>query len=669
MDQMNLLLAPAVFLMQRLRLLPKFAIVSLMFALPLLVAAFFLFSELSASIRAARHERTGAQQVQALQQLIGTVQRHRALMHMQISGNEHIAGPVRQARDAVDRRFAAADGSAITERGAVISQHWRDAVQSWGALKVDVIKAKPSYARHTELIGRLTTLRSLIADQSGLTFDPEPDSYRLIQLITSSLPPIIDGLSQIGGRGAAYIDTALLEPNEDLMLNSLVMVARHDLARLLLQFETVFGGSPDQQAKLNRHRQAVEESVAFLERAKNEVINAYDQTSGAAFFDAASASMEALNATALTAADLLDELLQARIERDANRLLMIAGVLAAALLSAIYLLAGFYASFSREVAALEAAAERAAQGDLSTDIKSDARDEIGRLAHAFGAMNRSLATLVAQVQQGSAAINRTSHEIAVDSTSLAARTEAQFSALQQTASALQGLTTVVRQNEKNAAQATELAASAAAVARSGGEAVARVTTTMGAINDSSRKIIDIIDVIDGIAFQTNLLALNAAVEAARAGSHGRGFAVVAAEVRALAQRSGAAAQEIKHLINSSVTQVGQGNQQAGAAGVTMKEIVEVVEHVAALMRDIAGASVAQSAAIAEVSQAMVQMESVTGSNATLVEHTAAAADALKQQALDLSASAAAFKLEQPPPQPKRPEPALPSIGRHCPMLP
>ena len=290
------------------------------------------------------------------------------------------------------------------------------------------------------------------------------------------------------------------------------------------------------------------------------------------------------------------------------------------------------------------AAQQLATGDLTTSVDSDKHDEIGRLLHAMNSIGKGLSSVVQQVRQGTDAIAEASAQIAAGNANLSARSEAQASSLEETASSMEELTSTVKQNADSADQANALVTSASQVASKGGEMVAQVTHTMGQINASSRKIVDIIGVIDGIAFQTNILALNAAVEAARAGEQGRGFAVVATEVRNLAQRSAAAAKEIKTLITDSVEKVGTGTRLADAAGKTMDEIVESVQKVAAIMGEIDTASREQASGIEQVNQAITQMDEMTQQNATLVEQASAATDAMRDQAQELSNVVRTFKL-------------------------
>jgi methyl-accepting chemotaxis protein-1 (serine sensor receptor) len=285
-----------------------------------------------------------------------------------------------------------------------------------------------------------------------------------------------------------------------------------------------------------------------------------------------------------------------------------------------------------------------AQGDLTQRIEVRSNDETGRLMGALRDMNDSLVEIVTRVRAGTDTIATASAEIADGNLDLAARTEQQAGSLEETASSMEELTSTVRQNADNARQANGLAGSASQIAARGGAAVDQVVETMGAIHTSAGKIVEIIAVIDGIAFQTNILALNAAVEAARAGEQGRGFAVVAGEVRNLAQRSASAAKEIKRLIDDSVGKVQHGTALVDQAGATMKEIVASVDRVAGIMAEISAASQEQNAGIGQVNQAVNQMDQATQQNAALVEQASAAAQSLQQEAAMLAQTVGAFRI-------------------------
>ena len=302
-------------------------------------------------------------------------------------------------------------------------------------------------------------------------------------------------------------------------------------------------------------------------------------------------------------------------------------------------------SITRPLSEAVQVARKVAHGDLTSRIHSTTTDETGQLLAALREMNDSLSRIVGQVRIGSDTIATASTQIAAGNLDLSSRTEEQASSLEETASSMEELTSTVKQNADNAHQANSLANSASDVASRGGAVVAQVVETMAEINESARKIVDIISVIDGIAFQTNILALNAAVEAARAGEQGRGFAVVAAEVRTLAQRSAAAAKEIKELIGNSVEKVDAGSKLVDAAGTTMNEVVESVKRVNDIISEIAAASAEQTAGIEQINRAIMEMDNVTQQNASLVEEAAAAAESMQDQAGSLAKAVEVFKLD------------------------
>ena len=338
--------------------------------------------------------------------------------------------------------------------------------------------------------------------------------------------------------------------------------------------------------------------------------------------------------------------LQAYEEAQAasTRTMMLAAVTVAILLVLALISASLIIrTITRNLDSAVQVAETVAQGDLRSHIEVTSKDELGRLMLALKGMNNNLLSIVGRIRESSESIATGATQISTGNNDLSQRTEEQASNLQQTAASMEELASTVRHNTDNAQQATTLARNAAHTASQGGEAMEQVTQTMETISASSRKIADIIGVIDGIAFQTNILALNAAVEAARAGEQGRGFAVVAGEVRALAGRSAEAAKEIKLLIQQSVSQVNEGTTLVEATGKTIGDVVQQVQSVAALIQEISNASQEQSQGTGQVSDAIAQLDQVTQQNAALVEESAAAANSLSYQAAELNRLVATFK--------------------------
>lgn len=644
---MNFIFAPATRLMHKLKLLPKFILVTLVVTLPLAVVTVLLMNELGHSISQAEQERSGMHLIRDAQTIIELAQQARGLKHVALAGNNTNPGPAEKSLQDIAQRMAALDKDVQTAGVAGISEGWGEAKKRWAELvdKQGSLKSHDNYLAYGNFIGQMMKFSIRVADHSRLSFDPQVDTNYLIAIYVKNLPEMADQLTDISGRGAAYINTGLMEANEDVLLNSTTMLAQRDLDHLPLQLDAVYSENPSVKPQLEAQLSALSGALAFLDKTRKEVLNANDQAKGDEFLQTGFKAASGMYQFGAAAENVIDRALEVRLAGFArSRMLVVAGVFLILML-ATYLLVGFYRSFSEDVNELELAVERVASGDLTVRSASEGRDEIALLRNAFGQMNTGLAELVSGVRSGTDAISTASTQIASGNAELSARTEEQAHSLQQTAASMEKLATAVSQTTDNAHQANRLAQAASQVAVVGGSAVAQVVETMGAISDSSRQINDIIAVIDNIAFQTNILALNAAVEAARAGESGRGFAVVAAEVRNLAQRSAQAAKEIKGLITDSVQKVEVGGRQVSEAGKTMDQIVESVRRVSDIISEISSASTEQRGGIEQVNQAIGHMDQITQANAALVEQAAAAAESMRDQVGVLAQAVSVFRLE------------------------
>ena len=441
----------------------------------------------------------------------------------------------------------------------------------------------------------------------------------------------------------------LLGGDEKSMQDESSRIARQweQLPPLMKAYERTLGDAQEREAfarlqeAVQRYQASQPQLLSLLKEGRIEDARVYLRGDSRKAFRATTDAMAKLNDSNAAGAREASE----RSNRDYTNVrwgigLMIAVALALGAAVAVMLTR----SLTTPLAHAAATADRIADGDLSLPVRSDRRDELGDLLRALARMQDALNASVSSVRSGADAVSVAAQEVSSGGHDLSARTEQAAASIEQTSAAMQQVAETVRHSAASAQQAHHLAQAAAEVATQGGAVVARVVETMTGIQTSSRRIGDIIGVIDGIAFQTNILALNAAVEAARAGEQGRGFAVVAAEVRTLAQRSAQAAREIKTLISSSVEQVDRGGQLVGEAGSTMEEVVRSVESVRQLIGDIATTVQAQTQSVGEVNAAIVQLDGMTQQNAALVEESAAAAESLKVQADGLLAAVSKFRL-------------------------
>jgi methyl-accepting chemotaxis protein len=648
-------MTPHIPLLARLKLWQKFALVAgLGLALATPPIALLVRDELEA-LRLARDEHAGVAPVRELVQVLRLTQQHRGLSAAVLAGDT-IKADAREAKaKEVDALLAKAlqAGAALTNepeanrRREKIQQQWQSLRADLAARKLDGPK---SFARHTDLVAEQISWMADLVNDTGLILDPQEHSYHLVASLSRPLPRATEVLGQLRAMGAAVLAQAQGQPTAEEM-GALTMVLRQlEIPRVEVQqsLGRMAHASPVLAQRLAAPRQQAEDSMnKAVELVRTNLLNPGAATmDGEQYWKGMSAAMDAQYALIQAGFEVLESELDARVAQARTALL---ATLAGAVLAiglAVWIIISVVRGTNRAVASTVAAAEALAQGDFTHRVDVATRDEMSQVAQALAGAMQSLSQLVRDIKASSDSVGVAAAEIASGNADLSARTEQSASSLQQTASAMHEIHTTLTSSAETARQATQLAGSASNVATRGGEVVGQVVSTMGDISANSRKIADIIGTIDGIAFQTNILALNAAVEAARAGEQGRGFAVVAGEVRNLAQRSAAAAREIKTLISTSVERVEAGSRLVGEAGQTMEEIVQQVHKVSDLINEISHATVQQTQGVGEVNAAVGNLDQTTQQNAALVEQSAAAAVSLKQQAAALQAAMARFRVDE-----------------------
>jgi methyl-accepting chemotaxis protein len=638
-------------LLNRLSISRKLMALTLLVLVAISIPSAFQMSQAHDLALAAQGELDGLGPARQLVKLVQLTQQHRGLAAATLGGNAQAQAPREAKAAAVKQQFDKLNAMLTPDLMTdAMRSSWKEAQKQWDALSGQVagkaLTASESSTKHAQLIAVDFKLLDQLVDQSGLILDPEANTYFLISATLTKLPYAAEALGQTRARGAGFLAEGKIGPEGRTLLAGLVQQSSDQQASMVTGFEKSFAVDPEVKKKLGDKISSLNAQVeASLNLTRQELIGAEElKLSPQEYIASFTRTIDAIFACGDVAMDTLDDILTKRAHQLRATMWTVAG-LVSLMIVGIYLTSR---SISRSITVpLEHAArlaEHIAQRDLCGDVENKRRDEIGQMLTALLSMRDSLRGVIVEVRGNADEVALASQELAVGNSDLSQRTEQQASALEQTASSMEELSSTVRSNADQAADASKLAQRASQAALSGGEAVNRIISTMQGIESSSRRIEEIISVIDGIAFQTNILALNAAVEAARAGEQGRGFAVVASEVRALAQRSAEAAKQIKALIVASVDQVESGSRLVGGAGETMQDTVASIRQLSEMVAQISQASSEQSGGLGQISEAVSHMDQLTQQNAALVEETAAAGMNLQEQARRLAALVNTFKV-------------------------
>jgi methyl-accepting chemotaxis protein len=634
----------------KLKVWHTYLILSLIGIMVASIPTYLYFKEASKGLTAYSSEQAGMPGVASMLRVIQYTQQHRGLSALVLGGTSAAEDKRAAKQGEADAAFAALDALVARIGDPVIGQRWSEPRREWDTLRAGVagktLSVAQSYAAHTALLAKALKINELIGDYYGLSLDPDKDSYQLIQAMYYQLPYLTEELGQLRAKGAGLLGKKEASQEERQIISSMI----GKINDRVLQTTNAFGKAVNYNPAIGKNlAPLMDDAVALsatITALANEQILKPDTLAYSApdYVAAATRAIDAQFALNSAAKADLDAMFITKIGTFHTERWTMLGVMLALLGAAGWFTVLVTRAVTVPLNNAVAVAQSVASGNLVNEFALGADNEVGKMLRALKEMNDSLRGIVGDVRDSIDNISAATRDIASGNNDVSSRLESQASNLEETASSMEELTSTVRQNADNAHQANELVLGASQAATKGAAVVSQVVQTMGDINEGSRKIVDIISVIDGIAFQTNILALNAAVEAARAGEQGRGFAVVASEVRNLAQRSASAAKEIKVLINHSVDRVEAGNQQASDAGSAMSEILDSVTRITSIMAEIAVASAEQGSGIEQINHAVTQMDDMTQQNAALVEQTAAASSSLQEQAATLVQAMSIFKL-------------------------
>jgi methyl-accepting chemotaxis protein len=634
----------------RLHIWQKLMLLGAVFALLFAIPTTLYLRQVASGLVQTSREAEGLGRAESALALLRHLGQHRALAAGVLGGDGSLEGARGEAAAGADRRFASLQ--ADIPKGARSAAPLAKAQAAWKALadsvKGKLISPSDSNSSHAELLAATGLALEALLDDHGLSVDSDAAIHYALRAGLQHVPQLLDTLGQAHALGMALLASKSAAQEERSAMSGVLLKAKERDGEVRAAVRRVFAQSEELKTKLAPATLESEAAVnAAIKSARVDVMFSQDLARKPGEFHAE--QEQAAEAQARLATRLVGEVRTMLAERASEQRgeIALAVALALAIFVAAVALAVWTArSITRPLGHAVKVADGIAAGHLDHAIDSTRAQnaEAARLLEAFRSMQGALSSLAREIQGASREIHHASAQVAEGNADLSARTESQASSLEQTAATMEELTATVKRNAESAHHASEVVTAASEAAMRGAQAVSEVSNTMQAINAASKRVVDIIGVIDSIAFQTNILALNAAVEAARAGEHGRGFAVVASEVRSLAQRSAQAAKEIKSLIAESVQAASQGARRVDETGSAMDDIMDSVQRVSSIFSEISAAGQEQRNGIEQVNKAVTQMDRTTQENAALVGEVAASSQSLQEQAQRLAEVVGRFRL-------------------------
>ena len=640
-----LFMKPGMKLMRELKFPAKMTLMTVVLLLPLSWLTAQALWSAHGDLQATRAEAEGVPLIGLTLHVVVQTQKHRGLVNRSLAGDTAADAALADTRAALKAASQALNSCLLAQPGSGLLAPWQSIHRVITQLADgDVPRdAAASFRLHSEQVTALRELLARSAESSGLLLEPESTPFHLMHLAVEPLVPWSESLGQLRGRGAALLRRGQIDPAEAGELVAQMRLLEHTSATAQ-QMVQALGRSGE--AAPQGFAQALALSKSFADRTQALLASSGGGGDASAFFESGTQAIEAVVGVGRASSKRLQTLLDERAQRLQRIWLMALAAGIAAVFGVAYLTLVFFRTSFGAVRVLQGSVAQLAAGDFATRIRLRGTDELSVVGQSLDAMTGRISEMVSDIRSNSSIVAQAGSRLAEDTRALSERTESQASSLEQTSASVQEISAAVRRSAQDSEAAAQMAARMSRVAEQGGQSIQSAVASMHDIQASSKRVSDIVGVIEGIAFQTNILALNAAVEAARAGEQGRGFAVVASEVRSLAQRSSSSAREIKSLIGASSGHVETGVVQIAGASRTFEEIVAGIREMADSVRAIHTSSTEQSSGLAQIAQAVQHIDELTQQNAQMVDSALHSSSQLSERAAKLAQAVASFRLRQ-----------------------